>query len=114
VDRCDSIQRHVLAYPDLFVARRSTGGLRCHDLRFYWYTWEKGNNLVFFTLLGGALAVFGSFGWFAYADHARIVSERQRQADLTCLERGRFEILNPRQDLDRPGTTGAWPSDHNP
>jgi spore germination cell wall hydrolase CwlJ-like protein len=58
-----------------------------HDLRFYWYTWEKGNNLVFFTLLGGALAVFGSFGWFAYADHARIVSERQRQADVTCLAR---------------------------
>jgi N-acetylmuramoyl-L-alanine amidase len=61
-------------------------GLWRHDLFFRWYGWDKGN-LAFFVLLGGAVALLGSFGWFAYADHARLIAAEQRQADLTCLAR---------------------------
>lgn len=55
-------------------------------LLFRWYGWEK-ENLAFFGVLGGAVALLGSFGWFAYADHARLIAAEQRQADLTCLAR---------------------------
>ena len=55
-----------------------------YTLRYSWYGWEK-ENLAFFGLLGGGITLLGSFGWFAYADHARLVAAERRQADLTCL-----------------------------
>jgi N-acetylmuramoyl-L-alanine amidase len=57
-----------------------------HALLFHWYTFDKGN-LVFVVLLGSAVTLLGGFGWFAWADHARIASAEQRRADLTCLAR---------------------------
>lgn len=67
----------------LWRAVRRVALLR-HSLRYSWYGWEK-ENLAFFGVLGGAVALLGSFGWFAYADHARLVAAERRQADLTCL-----------------------------
>jgi N-acetylmuramoyl-L-alanine amidase len=55
-----------------------------YTLRCGWCGWEK-ENLAFFGVLGGAVALLGSFGWFAYADHARLVAAERRQAELTCL-----------------------------
>jgi N-acetylmuramoyl-L-alanine amidase len=55
-----------------------------HALLFRWYTWDKAN-LAFLAIPGSAVALLGGFGWFAYADHARLVAAERRQADLTCL-----------------------------
>ena len=56
------------------------------DLVFYRFAWEK-DDVVFFSVFGFSMVLLGGLIYFAYADHIRIESDRQRRVDLTCLGR---------------------------
>jgi len=55
-------------------------------LASYCYAWEK-DQIVFFSFLLVAMALLGSFAYFAYTAQVRMDHKRQRHEDLTCLAR---------------------------
>lgn len=50
----------------------------------YWLTRHL-NDVTFFVIMGLPFVALGLIFHFAYTDHIRIASERQRHTDLTCL-----------------------------
>jgi N-acetylmuramoyl-L-alanine amidase len=56
------------------------------NLASYWYGWEK-DQIAFFSFLLVAMALLGSFAYFAYTAQVRLDHKRQRHEDLTCLAR---------------------------
>ena len=71
-------------FSSLLNRARSLPAVLRRNLLYYWHTRDSGN-LIFFTLVGVPIVAFGFLLRFAYTDHIRIKSERQRRVDLTCL-----------------------------
>ncbi len=60
-----------------------------NDLRFYWYTSDRGH-LFFFLALCVPISLFGYVLYSAGNDLQRIELERARSQDLTCLARNLY------------------------